>query len=108
MHDFIRYGYIYIWHIGFRVGVTHRFGELRIRNHRLRIGEEVVVVVEVVVPFGVEVAEVVDVMEVVILGLSSWRALTFRASESLGFLGIGGRTPVFSDTHEGGRHKTQT
>ena len=37
------------------------------------------------------------------LGLSSWWILSFRASGSLGF-----RTPVFSDTHEGGRHKTQT
>ena len=43
-----------IYGIGVRVGVTHRFGELRIQNHRLRAGGEVV---EVVVP--VEVVEVV-------------------------------------------------
>ena len=38
-----------MWHIGFRVGVTHRIGDLRIGNHRLRVVVVVVEVVEVVV-----------------------------------------------------------
>ena len=49
-------------HIGTRI---FRFG-----SHRLRFGEEVADVVEVVVPSRVEVVEVVDVGEVVVLGSS--------------------------------------
>ena len=108
IHDFIRYRYIYIyiWPIGFRVGVTHRIegssssepsssgrrgSSRRSRNSRSA---------------GVEVVEVVDVVEVVVLGSSSWRTLAFRASGSTGFHGgRGTRAPVFTDAHEGGRHK---
>ena len=45
MHDFIRYGYIY----GIGLGLGSHIGsrDLRIRNHRLRVVVEVVIVVEV-------------------------------------------------------------
>ena len=85
MHDFIRYAYRY----RVRVGVTHRIEDLRVRNHRLRIGGEVVdvvEVVEVVVPSGVEV---VDVVEVVVHGASSWQTLAFRSLGSTGVHGVG-------------------
>ena len=44
---------IRIYGIGIGLGVTHRIGGLRVRDHRLRIVEEVVevvAVVEVVIP----------------------------------------------------------
>ena len=49
-------------------------------------GEEVLDVVEVVVPSGVEV---VDIVEVVVLGSSTWRTLVFRSTGSLRFMASG-------------------
>ena len=42
-------------------------------------------------------------MEVVVLGSSSWRILSFRTS---GSSVVGGRTSGFTDTHAGGRHNS--
>ena len=65
-------------------GHTSGSGDLQIRNRRLRVVVEVVIVVEVV--------EIVDVVEVVVLGSSSWRTLSYRASGSLGSTVVGGRS----------------